>query len=110
MVLVGHGSVHVALEEGEHGEPDARPPTVLVGTGVGQGVIVEEEASGDVEGDEHVDGVVLVSRQDEENPKQVEHPGDGVNQISGPWGVCEGRGMNKGVCDVQCLLQRPVYL
>lgn len=34
-------------------------------------MIVEEEAGGDVEGDEHVDGVVLVSSQDEENPKQV---------------------------------------
>lgn len=81
MVLVRDGSVHVALEEGEHGEPDARPAAVLVGTRVGQRVVVEEEAGGDVEGDEDVDGVVLVRRQDEEDAKQVQNPGDGVDEI-----------------------------
>lgn len=81
MVLVRDGSVHVALEEGEHGEPDARPTAVLVGTRVGQRVVVEEEAGGDVEGDEDVDGVVLVGRQDEEDAEQVQNPGDGVDEI-----------------------------
>lgn len=42
-------------------------------------MVVEEEAGGDVKGDEHIDGVVLVSRQNEENPKQVQDPGDGVD-------------------------------
>ena len=51
-------------------------------------MVVEEEAGGDVEGDEHVDGVVLVGRQDEEDAKQVKHPGDGVNQVPGSWRVC----------------------
>lgn len=55
VVLVGNRSVHVALEEGEHGEPDASPPALLVGAGVGQGVVVEEKARGDIEGDEDVD-------------------------------------------------------
>lgn len=71
VVLVWHRSVDVALKEGEHGEPDARSATLLVHTGVGQRVVVEEEARGDVEGDEHVDGVMLVGRQDEEDSKQV---------------------------------------
>lgn len=35
VVLVGDRSVHIALKEGEHGEPNACPPAVLVGTGVG---------------------------------------------------------------------------
>lgn len=74
MVLVRDGSVHVALKEREHREPDSRPAAVLVGAGVGQRVIVEEEAGGDIEGDEDVDGVVLVGRQDEEDAKQVQDP------------------------------------
>lgn len=35
VVLVGDRSVHVALKEGEHGEPNARPAALLEGTGVG---------------------------------------------------------------------------
>lgn len=87
MILVGDGTVHIALEEGKHGEPDARPATVLVSTSVSQGVIVEEETRGDVEGDEHIDGVVFMGCKDEENPKKVQHPGDGVNQIPVSWRV-----------------------
>lgn len=71
VVLVRDRSVNIALKEGEHREPDARPAAVLVGTRVGQGVVVEEEAGGDVEGDEDIDGIVLMSRQDEEDAKQV---------------------------------------
>lgn len=51
-------------------------------------MVVEEEASSDVESDENIDGIVLMSRQDEENPKQVQHPGDGVNEIPGSWSIC----------------------
>lgn len=88
MVLVGHWSVDVALKEREHGEPYARAPALLVGAGVGQRVVVEEQACSDVESDEHVDGVVLVSRQDEEDPEQVQHPGDGVDQVPASRSVC----------------------
>lgn len=35
VILVGDRSIHIALKEGEHGEPNARPPALLVGTGVG---------------------------------------------------------------------------
>lgn len=87
MVLVRDGSIHIALEEGEHGEPDSSAAAVLVGARVGQGVVVEEEAGGDVEGDEDVDGVVLVSRQDEEDAKEIQDPGDGVDEIPVAWRV-----------------------
>lgn len=35
VILVGNRSIHIAFKEGEHGEPNARPPTMLVGTSVG---------------------------------------------------------------------------
>lgn len=65
----------VALKEGEHWEPDAGSPTLLVGPGVGQGVVIQEKSSGDVEGYEHVNGVVLVRSQDEEDAKEIQDPG-----------------------------------
>lgn len=103
MVLVRDGSVHVALEEREHREPDARPAAVLVGARVGQGVVVEEEAGGDVEGDEDVNGVVLVSRQNEEDAEQVQDPGDSVDEIPvarGVWNI-GGRDSNLTCCVVR---------
>lgn len=73
-VLVGDGPVDVALEEREHGEPDARSSTLLVGPGVGQSVVVQEESGGDVECYEHVNGVVLVRSQDEEDAEEIQDP------------------------------------
>lgn len=70
-VLVGDGPVDVALKEGEHGEPDASSSTLLVGPGVGQSVVVQEESGSDVERYEHVDGVVFVCSQDEEDAKEI---------------------------------------
>lgn len=34
VILVGDRSIHVALKKGEHGEPNACPSAMLVGTGV----------------------------------------------------------------------------
>lgn len=90
-VLVRHGSVDVALEEGEHGEPDARAAALLVGARVGQRVVVQEESGGDVEGDEDVDGVMLVSRQDEEDPEQVQDPRQRVDEVPAARRVCGQR-------------------
>lgn len=87
-VLVGHGPVDVALEEGEHGEPDARAAALLVGSSVGQRVVVQEESGGDVEGDEDVDGVMLVRRQDEEDAEQVEDPRERVDEVPAARRVC----------------------
>lgn len=83
VVLVRDRSIYIALEERKHGEPDASPAAVLIRPGVGQRMVVEEEASSDIESNKHIDGVVLVSREDEENPKQIQHPGNGVNEIPG---------------------------
>ncbi len=70
-VLVGDGPVHIALKEGEHGEPDASSSALLVGPGVSQSVVVQEESGCDVERYEHVDGVVFMCRQDEEDAKEI---------------------------------------
>lgn len=90
-VLVGDGPVDVALEEGEHGEPDASSPTLLVRPGVGQSMVVQEESGSDVEGNEHVNGVVLMGSQDEEDPKEVEHPRQGVNEVPASWSVYDNK-------------------
>lgn len=34
VILVGDGSIHVTLKKGEHGEPNACPSAMLVGTSV----------------------------------------------------------------------------
>ena len=44
-------------------------------------MIVEEEPAGDVEGHKDVDAVVLVCRQDEKDPKAVEQPSEGVEEV-----------------------------
>lgn len=67
---------------------------MLVRPRVGQGVVVQEQPSGDVEGDENVDGVVLVSGQDEEDPKQVQHPCERVQNVPVTWSVYGGRNTN----------------
>lgn len=86
-VLVGHRSVDVALKEGEHGEPDACSSTLLVGSGVSQSVVVQEESSGDVECYENINGVMLMCSQDEENSKEIQDPGQGVNEVPASWSV-----------------------
>lgn len=73
-VLIGDGTIDTALKEREHRKPDASSAAVLVRPCVSQCVVVEEQASCDVEGDENIDGVVLMSSQDKENPKQVQQP------------------------------------
>lgn len=48
---------------------------------VGQRVVVEEEARRYVERYEHVDGVVLVRRQDKEDAEHIHHPCYDVQEI-----------------------------
>lgn len=74
-VFVGDRSVDVALKEGEHWEPNAGSSTLLVGPGVCQGVVIQEKSGGDVERYEHINGVVLVCSQDEEDAKEIQNPG-----------------------------------
>lgn len=58
---------------------------------VGERVVVEEQARRDVEGDEHVNGVVLVRRQDEEDAEHVHHPREDVQQVQAARRVCGQR-------------------
>lgn len=74
-VFIGDRTVDVALKEGEHWKPNAGSSTLLVGPGVGQGVVIQEKSGGDVERYEHVDGVVLMCSQDEEDAKEIQNPG-----------------------------------
>lgn len=79
------------LKVTEHGKPDLCPEGVplLQGAVVGQGVVVEEHAGRDVEGDEHVNGVVLVGGQDEEDAKHVQHPGEDVQVVHSSGSICK---------------------
>ena len=62
-------------------------------------MVVEEEPRGDVEGDEHVDAVVLVRRQDEEDAEAVEEPGEGVEEVDAPAGVLGDEEVEEGKGD-----------
>lgn len=90
-VLVWYWSIDVALEKREHWKPDTRSATLLVGASVGQRVVVQEESRGDVERDENINRVMLVCSQDEENAKEIENPGQGVNKVPAPRSVCKNR-------------------
>lgn len=54
---------------------------------VGQRMVVQEQSSGEVEGDENINGVVLVGSQDEEYPKQIQHPCQCVQNVPVTWSV-----------------------
>lgn len=47
-------------------------------------MIVQKEARGDVEGHKHIDGVVLVGSQNEEDAEHVEQPGERVQEVQIP--------------------------
>lgn len=55
---------------------------------VGEGVVIEEETRGDVERDEHVDGVVFVRCKNEEYPEHIHHPRQDVQQVQAARCVC----------------------
>lgn len=70
-VPVGYWPIHIALEEGEEGEPDSCPAALPVDPRVGQRVVVQEQPCGQVEGHKHINGVVLMASKDEEDAKQI---------------------------------------
>ena len=90
LVLVGDDAVDGGLEEGEHWEPDARSHVVglLEHAVVGERVIIEEESRGDVEANEHINGVVLVGGEDEEDAEHVHYPRCNVYVVQAMWNVC----------------------
>lgn len=48
---------------------------------VGDGVVIKEKARRDVHGDEHVDGIMLMSSENEEETENVEEPDEGVEEV-----------------------------
>lgn len=51
-------------------------------------MVVQEQSRRDVKGDEHVDGVVFVTREYEKYAEHVHEPAEGVQQIYVTRGVC----------------------
>ena len=51
----------------------------------------KNEPAGDVEGHEHINTVMLVSGQDEENTKAITEPGEGVQEVNSPAAGIESR-------------------
>ena len=80
---VGDNAIYAGLKEVEKGKPDSRSVAVslIERPIIGQRVVVEKETGADVEGDEDVDGVVLMGGQNEEDAEEVQHPADGVHQV-----------------------------
>ena len=54
---------------------------------VDEGVVVEEESASDVESNEDINAVVLVSGQDEEDSKAVAEPSECVEEEDSSTGV-----------------------
>lgn len=52
-------------------------------------MVVQEQSGSDVERYEHVNGVVLMCGQDEEDAKEIQNPGQGVNEVPASGSVCE---------------------
>lgn len=91
LVLVGHNPVYRRLEETEQWEPHFGAIRVALHQRlvVGQRVIVQEQSRGDVKCNEHVNRIVLVCCEYEENPKHIEHPRERVHKVQLPWCVCK---------------------
>ena len=43
-------------------------------------MVIQEQSAGDVEGNEHIDAVMLMSSEDEEDSKAITQPGKGVKE------------------------------
>lgn len=52
-------------------------------------MVVQEESGSDVESYEHIDGVVFVCSQDEEDTEEIQDPGQRVNKVPASWSICE---------------------
>lgn len=80
---VGDDAVDGGLKEVKEGKPDARtvPVSLVKCPIIRQRVVVEKETSAYVEGDKDVNRVVLVGSENEEDAKEVEHPGHRVHKV-----------------------------
>lgn len=88
-VLVRDDPGNFGLEEAEEREPNSSPAGISVHQRlvVGERVVVQEEAGSYVEGYEDIDGVMFVSRQDEEDSEHVQHPREGVKEVNISGGI-----------------------
>ena len=84
--LVGHDAVDPTFKEVEEREPDSGTLRVHLHEGavVSERVVVQEQASRNIERDENVDRIMLVSRQNEEDSEQVDHPRKRVQVVITP--------------------------
>ena len=79
LVFIRDQSIQRRFKVGEHREPYSGPVVLLAEDAiVGERVIIQEETRCYVEGDEHVDRVMFVRRQDEENCEDVADPAQSV--------------------------------
>lgn len=95
-VSVGDWTIDIALKEGKKREPDACSPAPLVDARVSQRVVVQEQACGQIESHKHIDGVVLMASKDEEDAKQIQHPGHSVNKVPASWSVLSNEEVEHG--------------
>jgi hypothetical protein len=66
---------------------------------VGQHVVVHEEPGRDVEGYKDVNGIVLMSGKNEEDPKHVANPGERVQEVDPSGGVLGDEKVQQGERD-----------
>lgn len=81
----------MCLKVAKHWEPDlsSEGVSLLQGSVISKRMIVEEHTGCNVEGNEHIDGVMLMSRQNEENAKHVQHPGENVQVVHSSGSICK---------------------
>lgn len=74
--LVGHNTINRSFKEAEQREPYPRPYRVPLHESliISQCVVVKKQPGRNVEGNEDIDGIMLVARQDEKDAKHVEKP------------------------------------
>lgn len=89
--------IPVLLHVRKQRKPFAQPHTIfcLQHTRVGQCVVVQKETGGDDKGNDHIDAVVLVCRQNKENAKYIQHPREHVERAKALGCVCKDQKRSK---------------
>ena len=83
MIFIRNHAVDTRLEKAEKREQNfgAGMVSLTKGSTIGQCVIVQEKTGGNVKSYEDVDGIMLVSSQNEKNAKEIENPRERVQKI-----------------------------
>ncbi|EGV97822.1 hypothetical protein I79_002190 [Cricetulus griseus] len=48
-------------------------------------MVVQKESCCDIKGNKHINGIMFMGSQDEEDSKEVENPGESVQEIPASW-------------------------